>query len=670
MAENYTSSDVTTLTPMEHIRLRPGVYLGGDVRTTAAREPVDNALDEVARGFATEVWVTVHDDSSIEVVDNGRGLPVDFDAEAGINGIVKTLGTAMSGTNFEGDGTGAGTNGVGASATNAISTRFSVRVWRDGKMYSQDFREGVPGTFAGDAYDPAAAFTPKEGQRLRGVAAGKSAPASGTLVRFTFDPSIAPESVLDVDDLALRAKLSTILTPGATLHLSYPTAEGRVEDTVTYGGPAGALSLTGVAEPAMLTADGTFTVTRRSQDNRDLGESPVSFSVALAPSAEQHVIAAVNSVHTPDGGHHVNKALRAIGAGAAERRVRGLPLNPGEEYPGPDAFAATVSMALSVRTPAPRFVGQDKRALNDIALGNGIERELTRHVKQWAAIPANNDALTAWATRALEWARVQQRLDATRAAAAAKKARAGAGTNLNLPDKFLPSILTGRGKGSELHLCEGDSALATLKAARYAQFQAGFPLRGKPVKTWGVTAAAAMKNQEVRDIAAILGCGIGAACDPEACNFDRVIFTADADVDGYNIAASLMSMFISHFRPLVDAGMVFISTPPLFIVTARGGVREYCIDEHDRDETVAALRAEGATGIDIQRCKGLGEMDAKDFRATVMDPATRMLFHVQPPTESDMAELDVVFGGTAEGRREWMAHHSASGDIDAADVLH
>lgn len=670
MADTYTSADVTTLTPMEHIRLRPAVYLGGDIKTTAAREPIDNALDEIARGFASEAWVTIHDDSSIEIVDNGRGLPIDYDADAGINGIVKTLGTAMSGTNFDGDATGAGTNGVGASATNAISTRFSVRVWRDGKMYAQDFQAGVPGTFDdGGAYDPTAAFTPGTGGRLRGTPAGAGAPASGTLVRFTFDPDIAPESVLGVDDLMLRARLSATLTEGATLHLSYPGPEGRVETTTTFGGAAGALAMVTDA-PAVLTAGGSFTINRTGQSGQALGTSDVTFDLAAAPSDDQHVIAAVNSVYTPDGGSHVNKALRAIGAGAASRRIRGLSLSPGEEYPGADAFAATCAVALSVRTHAPRFVGQDKRSLNDIALGNGIERELSRMVTQWAAIPANNEALTAWAGRALEWARVQRRVASTRAAARAARAKGASGTNLALPDKFLPSKLTGRGSGSEVHFCEGDSALSTLKAARYALFQAGFPLRGKPVNVWASTLTKARKNQEFRDIEAILGCGAGDACDPEACNFDRIIFTADADVDGYNIAASLIAMFSTHFRPLVDAGMVYISTPPLFIVTARGGHRIYCVDDNDRDAAVASLRADGAADIRVQRCKGLGEMDAKDFRATVMDPQQRMLMQITPLTQDDLAELEIVFGGTADGRRDWMAAHAAEGGVDTSDVMH
>lgn len=251
--------------------------------------------------------------------------------------------------------------------------------------------------------------------------------------------------------------------------------------------------------------------------------------------------------------------------------------------------------------------------------------------------------------------------------AAKPSSQAGRNTNLALPDKYLPCRTTGRGSGAELHLCEGDSALATIKAARDATFQAAFPLRGKPIAAWGRTLAAMRKNAEFAGIEALLGCGVADHCDPEKCRFDRVIFTCDADVDGYNIEALLTAMFVKFFRPLLDANMVYIARPPLFIVTS-GDRRVYCVNEAERDTAVQRLTTAGRKPS-VQRCKGLGEMNPQDFQDTVMDPAARHLYRVDYDPARDDNTLEVVFGASAKARRAWLAHHTRLGKAQLDEVF-
>lgn len=665
MAPEYSAASITTLDGIDHVRKRVRVYLGEDVRTTAAREVIDNACDEVARGHADKVMVVFHPDGSIEVTDNGRGVPVDFDSAAGLNGVVKALGTTMSGSNFDDTGAGSGTNGIGASATNAISDRFDVTVRRGGKQFVQRFRKGRPGHFAGEDFDPAAPFTRKDSENLTGVKAPRGS-QNGTSVRFLFDPTIAVDAQLDQDDLAFRVGLTARLIEGMNLDLT------RDGEQTSYSGPYGADAALEFAtsQKSVISFSGSYTFVTGDH------ERDVEWEVALSPVPEQKVVSAVNAVYTPDGGSHVTGALRAVGSALAAKRVRGLSLAKGEDYPSADDFAATCAIAVSIRTPAPTFIGQDKRKLDARALGNALERELTRQLTVWAASPANNAAVTAWAQLALTHARTSRKIDAARAAARASNKNASAGSNLSLPEKLLPSRKTGRGSGAEVFLCEGDSALGTVKDARYSDFQAAYPLRGKPINAHGrmlgspvsPKAGTLRANEEFRAIEAVLGCGVQEACDPEKSRYDRVIFACDADVDGANISALLLEIFLGSFRPLLEEGMVYIAVPPLFIITTEdANERIYCVTEADRDDAVERLKAEGRRKVEVQRCKGLGEMNPKEFRETVMNPETRTLIKIEVDDKAEDT-LEMMFGPSAQARRDWIDEMRDRGVTETVDI--
>ena len=689
---SYTAADITELDDVAHTRLRPAVNLGLDVRNTAIRELIDNAIEEVsvpAHGGST-VTIVLHADSSVTVSDDGRGLPVDSDPVTGKNGIVKTLGTARAGGKFsahsDADGTGAGLNGIGAAAAVFISARTDVRVRRGGKTYVQCFGRGYPGTFTGSGsngagsnstgsgggFDAHAEFVRDDTQKLRGVA--NRAPADhGTSVRILFDSQVAADSVIDIGEVLLRAHAAARMCPGVHLHVideGWPLGEVPAALAEPFDGPWGTEALlelmcaaAGTQQPELLLlADGSGTYTTGR------GPTPMRWSVAAGPVDPVTVAAFCNTVRTPGGGSHLTAAVKGLSEALAERagRIRDLGLAKGENGPEAQDFAAVTALAVDTRAPDVSWDSQAKTAVSSRSLNLAMAPEVGRAVTVWAANPANSASVAIWAKLALESARARRSAEGAKERSRAASKAKGLGTNLSLPPKLLPSRESGRGSGAELFICEGDSALGTIKAARDATFQAAFPLKGKPPNTFGWTAAKARAKEEFDSIERVLGCGVRDHCDPEKSRYDRILFASDADPDGANINSSLISMFLDFYRPLIAAGMVYVTLPPLFVVY-NADTRIYCQDEAERDEAIAGLRADSNRKVEVQRNKGLGEMNADDFWNTVLDPAQRTVYRIGPDDKA--LELHhTLFGGPPEGRRDWMAAAAARIDVAALDL--
>ncbi len=675
---SYTAADITELDDVAHTRLRPAVNLGQDVRNTALRELVDNAIEEVsvpAHGGST-VTIVLHPDASVTVSDDGRGLPVDSDPLTGKNGIVKTLGTARAGGKFsahvDAAGTGAGLNGIGAAAAVFISARTDVAVRRGGKTYVQCFGRGYPGAFAGATFDPEAEFVRDDTQKLQGVP-NRVPRDHGTSVRILFDPQVAPDSVIDIGEVLLRAQASARMCPGVRLRVideGWPLGEVPPALAQPFDGPWGTDALlelmctaSGTPQPELvLLVDGAGTYTTGR------GPTPMRWSVAAGPAEPVTVAAFCNTVRTPGGGSHLSAAVKGLSEALAERagRIRDLGLAKGENGPEAQDFAAVTALAVDTRAPDVAWDSQAKTAVSSRSLNLAMTPEVGRAVTVWAANPANSAAVAIWTKLALESARARRSAEGAKERSRAASKAKGLGTNLSLPPKLLPSRESGRGSGAELFICEGDSALGTIKAARDATFQAAFPLKGKPPNTFGWTATKARTKEEFDSIERILGCGVRDHCDPEKCRYDRILFASDADPDGANINSSLISMFLDFYRPLIAAGMVYVTLPPLFVVYD-ADTRIYCQDEAERDEAVTRLRAASRRKVEVQRNKGLGEMNADDFWNTVLDPAQRTVYRIGPDDKA--LELHhVLFGGPAEGRRDWMAAAAARIDVAALDL--
>lgn len=675
---SYTAADITELDDVQHTRLRPAVNLGQDVRNTALREIVDNAIEEVAipsHGGST-VTIVLHADASVTVSDDGRGLPVDSDPLTGKNGIVKTLGTARAGGKFlehaDAAATGAGLNGIGAAAAVFISARTDVSVRRGGKTYLQCFGGGYPGVFAGTEFDPEADFVRDDTQALEGVA-NRAPREHGTSVRILFDPQIAPDCAIDIAEVLLRAHAAARMCPGVRLRVideGWPLSEVPAALVAPFDGPWGTdavLTLMCAAQgnpqpevTLLVEGAGTYTTGR--------GPTPMRWSVAAGPAEPATVAAFCNTVRTPGGGSHLSAAVKGLSEALAERagRIRDLGLAKGENGPEAQDFAAVTALAVDTRAPDVSWDSQAKTAVSSRSLNLAMSPEVARAVTVWAANPANTPAITVWTKLALEMARARRSAEGAKERSRAASKAKGLGTNLSLPPKLLPSRESGRGSGAELFICEGDSALGTIKAARDATFQAAFPLKGKPPNTFGWTAAKARSKDEFDAIERILGCGVRDHCDPEKCRYDRILFASDADPDGGNINSSLISMFLDFYRPLIAAGLVYVTLPPLFVVYD-ADTRIYCQDEAERDEAVARLKSTSKRKVEVQRNKGLGEMNADDFWNTVLDPAQRTVYRIGPDDKAvDLHH--VLFGGPPEGRRDWMAAAAARIDTAALDL--
>jgi len=675
---SYNAADITELDDVQHTRLRPAVNLGQEVLLTALRELVDNAVEEVAdpsHGGST-VTITLHVDSSVTVADDGRGLPVDSDRLTGKNGIVKTLGTARAGGKFsahtDAANVGAGLNGIGAAAAVFISARTDVTVKRDGKTYTQCFGRGYPGTFVGTAFDPDAEFVRDDTQKLRGVS-NKSPKAHGTAVRILFDPQVAPDCSIDITEVLLRAHAAARMCPGVHLQVidqGWTLSEVPQMLAQPFDGPWGTDSLLdlmcaagGTPKPEvhlLVEGSGCYTTGR--------GPTPMRWSVTAGPAEPATVAAFCNTVRTANGGSHLSAAVKGLSEALAERagRMRDLGLAKGENGPEAQDFAAVTALAVDTRAPDVSWDSQAKTSVSSRSLNLAMTPEVARAVTVWAANPVNAAAAGTWAKLALESARARRSAEGAKERSRAASKAKGAGTNLSLPPKLLPSRESGRGSGAELFICEGDSALGTVKAARDATFQAAFPLKGKPPNTFGWTAAKARTKEEFDSIERILGCGVRDHCDPEKCRYDRILFASDADPDGANINSSLISMFLDFYRPLVAAGMIYVTLPPLFVVYD-GNTRIYCQDEAERDEAVTSLRAASRRKVEVQRNKGLGEMNADDFWHTVLDPTQRTVYRISPDDKA--LELHhTLFGGPPEGRRDWMAAAAACIDITTLDL--
>jgi DNA gyrase subunit B len=392
------------------------------------------------------------------------------------------------------------------------------------------------------------------------------------------------------------------------------------------------------------------------------------WSVAAGPAEPATIAAFCNTVRTVNGGSHLSAAVKGLTEALADKagRMRDLGLAKGEAGPEPQDFAAVTALAVDTRAPDVSWDSQAKTSVSSRSLNLAMTPEVARAVSVWAASPANSAAISTWSKLALESARARRSAEGAKARSRAASKAKGLGTNLSLPPKLLPSRESGRGSGAELFICEGDSALGTVRSARDATFQAAFPLKGKPPNTFGWTATKARTKEEFDAIERIVGCGLREHCDPEKSRYDRILFASDADPDGANINSSLLSMFLDFHRPLVEAEMVYVTLPPLFVVY-NPDTRIYCQDESERDEAVARLKATSKKKVEVQRNKGLGEMNADDFWNTVLDPAQRTVYRIGPDDKAKDLH-HILFGGPAEGRRDWMAAAAARIDTAALDL--
>lgn len=685
MEAGYTARHLSVLEGLEAVRKRPGMYIG----STDSRglmhclwEIVDNGVDEALAGHCDRIEVELYPDGSIEVRDNGRGIPVDIEPKSGLPGVELVYTKLHAGGKFGGGSYGAsgGLHGVGASVVNALSARLDVQVDRDGHIHEISFRRGVPGVFDGDG--PTAKFKKKSGLRDGGKVATR---ITGTRVRFWVDKQIfLPDAEVSVDEIHVRLRQTAFLVPGLTLVLIDGRQEERVEEEFRFDGGISefteflardeavcdVLRLQGVGHfhetVPVLDDQGHMTSTEVER------ELTVDVAVRWGKGYESTVRSFVNVIATPKGGTHVSGFERALVRTLNEQLRETRLLKNGDDPVNKEDISEGLTAVVTVRVPEPQFEGQTKEVLGTSAATRIVSHVVSRELKELFTNPPRGLKLQ---LRAM----LEKIVAAAKARIAAREHRENQRRKSALENSALPAKLVDCRSDdidrSELFIVEGDSALGTAKLARDSEFQALLPIRGKILNVQKASVSDMLKNAECAAIIQVVGAGSGRSFDLDSARYGKIILMADADVDGAHIRCLLLTLFHRYMRPMVEAGRVFAAVPPLHRIelTNPGRGKDkyiYCYSDAELQKVLRDLERRNKRWKDpVQRYKGLGEMDADQLAETTMDPRHRILRRVRI---EDVQEAENIFsllmGSDVAPRREFIVRSAAEVDRDHIDA--
>jgi len=619
MSETYDASAIEVLSGLDPVRKRPGMYTDTTRPNHLAQEVIDNSVDEVLAGYARNIEVLLLADGGVEVRDDGRGMPVDIHPEQGVSGVEVILTKLHAGGKFSHKSYrySGGLHGVGVSVVNALSARLEVEIRRGGKVYDMGFAQG------------------DKVSELRETGTCK-ARDTGTVVRFWPEPRYFDSPKLSVSRLKHLLRAKAVLCPGLRIALTEQASGERTEWCYENGLPEYLLDQIGRVE--CLPAE-PFTGSMEAS-----GEA-ADWAVVWAEEVREAVAESyVNLVPTPQGGTHVN-GLRSGLTEAIREFCDFRNLLPRGIKIAPEDVWERCQFVLSVKLQEPQFSGQTKERLSSrecVAFVSGVSKDafslwLNQH-------PAAGESIAA-----LIIENAQKRLKASRQVVR-KKVTAGPA----LPGK-LADCASQDTRLTELFLVEGDSAGGSAKQAREREFQAIMPLRGKILNTWEVESSTVLASQEVHDIALAIGVDPGSP-DVSNLRYGKVCILADADSDGSHIATLLCALFVRHFRPLVENGHVFVAMPPLYRIDV-GKQVFYALDDAEKKGVLDRIEAEKIKGkVNVQRFKGLGEMNPSQLRETTMNPDTRRLIQLDIAQEDDTDDrLDLLLGKKRAGdRKVWL----------------
>jgi DNA gyrase subunit B len=716
-ADGYTARHLTVLEGLDAVRKRPGMYIGSTDGRGLAQclgEIFDNSVDEALAGACSRIEVTLHADGSAEVIDNGRGIPVDAEPKTGLSGVELIMTRLHAGGKFGGGSYTAsgGLHGVGASVVNALSGRLDVWVEKAGYEWMMSFRRGVPGEFAGDG--PDAAFTPGSGIR-KGRKVARS--ATGTRIRFWPDRQIfVPGAGWTFGWLAQQARQTAYLVPGLSIkviderppgehadqshpedghagesHLEAAHGEdegagdslaGQVAEYRFVGGISEFCAHLSTGEPVTdvlrITGSGMFTETVPVLD--DAGhltptevERQLEVDIALRWDSgyDTRLRSFVNVIPTAKGGTHVTGFERAMVRTLTEQLRAARLLKAGDDSVIKEDVLEGLTAVISVRLPEPQFEGQTKDVLGTPAAAKIVGQVVATELGNFLEGRVRGSKLQARAV-------LDKVISAARTRIAAREHRENQRRKSALATSALPAKLVdcrSADDRSELFIVEGDSALGTAKNARDSEFQALLPIRGKILNVQKASLADMLKNAECAAIIQVLGAGSGNAFDLDSARYQRVIFMADADVDGAHIRTLLLTLFHRYMRPMVEAGRVFAAVPPLHrieLTSPRKGQQKYIYTYSDAEQTRTLLELErkGQRFKEPpQRYKGLGEMDASQLAETTMDPRRRILRRIRiQDTEAAREMFELLMGTEVSPRRDFIVRGATELDPSRIDA--
>ena len=626
----YDASAIEVLTGLEPVRRRPGMYTATERPNHLAQEAIDNAVDEAIAGHASALTVTLHGDGSLSVADDGRGMPVDVHREHKVSGVELILTRLHSGAKFSDKSYrfSGGLHGVGISVVNALSSRFEVEVKRDGKLWRMTFADG-------DATS-----------KLKAVGT-VGMRQSGTMVRFWPDPKFFDSAKFSVPRLKHVLRAKAVLCPG--LHVAFRSEEDAKDDQEWCYEE-------GLADYLLDELEGEPLVPAAPFVGHFQGpEQEVDWAVAwlVEEGGEPVQESYVNLIPTMQGGTHV-AGFRAGLTEAVREFCEFRDLLPRGLKLAPEDVWERCTYVLSLRTKDPQFSGQTKERLTSreaAAFVSGVAKDA---FSLW--LNQHTDLAERIAQLAIDSAMRRQRL-------AKKVQRKKVAAGPALPGK-LADCTHENLEETELFLVEGDSAGGSAKQARSKETQAILPLRGKILNAWEVAADEVLGSKEVHDIAVALGVDPGSS-DLAALRYGKVCILADADSDGAHIATLLCALFVRHFRPLVEAGRVHVAMPPLYRIDV-GKQVYYALDEGEKRGVLERIAAEKLKGkVNIQRFKGLGEMNPLQLRETVMAPETRRLVRLELQAgDGADAVIDMLLAkGRAADRRAWLEEKGNQAEV-------
>jgi len=672
---SYTAKDLSVLEGLDAVRKRPGMYIG----TTDSRglmhclwEIIDNAVDEALAGHCQKIEINLAADGSVEVHDDGRGIPVDKEPKTGLTGVEVVMTKLHAGGKFGGGSYAAsgGLHGVGASVVNALASRLDVEVDRDGKIYWMSFKRGHAGIFEGEGIN--ASFTEKSGLRVIGKVSAK---VTGTRIKWWFDKQIfLKEAELAIEDIYARARQTSYLVPGLTLIVNDSRTKTKTSETFFHkGGISEFCTFLRPDDPVgeVIRISGTGAYTENVPVLDDKGhmtpteverEMGVDIAMQWGNGYEATVASFVNIISTPKGGTHVAGFEKAItkAVNDALRATKTLKNNEADVIK--DDVQEGLTAVVTVRMSEPQFEGQTKEVLGTAAAGKIVAQVVADEMKAFFNTTKRIDK----ATGRLILEKIAN-ASRTRISARAHKdlqRRKNALESSSLPTK-LSDCRSDDPTRTELFIVEGDSALGTTKAARNSEFQAILPIRGKILNVQKASLSQMLENNECASIIQVIGAGSGKSFDLNDARYGRVILMSDADVDGAHIRCLLLTLFNSYMRPLVEAGRVFAAIPPLHRIDVIGGKKgevHYTYSDDEMKKVIAQLKKDGKRWKEpIQRYKGLGEMDADQLRETTMDPNHRTLRRI---TMKDVTKAEAMFellmGNEVAPRKDFIS----TADID------
>jgi len=640
--KQYTASSIQALEGIEHVRLRPSMYIG-DVGVRGLHhlvyEVVDNSIDEALAGYCDTISVTIHEGNGISVRDNGRGIPVDFHEKEQKSALEVVMTKIGAGGKFDKDSykVSGGLHGVGVSCVNALSTSLIATVQRDGKIYQQKYSQG---------------------KALGNVEEIGASEITGTEVFFQPDGSIFNELVYNYDTLAARLRELAFLNKGITITLTdervkEENGEFKSETFYSEGG------LKEFVEFIDGNREGIMDVIFMEGERDDI---PVEVAMRYNTSFNENLHSYVNNINTHEGGTHLAGFRRALTRTLKKYADElGIPQKEKVEVTGDD-FREGLTAVISVKVMEPQFEGQTKTKLGNSEVSGAVDKIVGEMLSNFLEENPNEAKQI-----------VQKVVLAAKARQAAKKAREMVQRKSPLGGSGLPGKLADCSSKdpsiSEIFLVEGDSAGGTAKGGRDRNFQAILPLRGKILNVEKSMLHKVYDNDEIKNIYTALGVSVGTEEDSKALNlsklrYHKIVIMTDADIDGSHISTLILTFFFRYMKELIENGYVYIASPPLYLLK-RGNKKLYAWNDKEREELTKELSADGR-GVEIQRYKGLGEMNAEQLWETTLNPENRILKQV---TIENAGEADRIFsmlmGDEVPPRREFIEKNAVYANIDA-----